>query len=102
MPLNVPNRIAALLYEHNDEVTKSARYVKTWPIGEPSEPATPEQQEEFYKRHGDGDAKLGENRISEEDKRQPAHLGRVPSSKTKESDPKREGERRSRKHLIYD
>ena len=73
MPLNVPNRIAALLYEHNDEVTKSARYVKTWPISSDpnNEPATPEQQEEFYKRHGDCDAKLGENRISEDGKLDP-------------------------------
>lgn len=73
MPLNVSNRIAALLYEHNDEVTKSARYVKTWPISSDpnNEPATPEQQEEFYKRHGDCDAKLGENRISEDGKLDP-------------------------------
>ena len=71
MSCKVPRRIAALLFEYNDDVTKSARYIRTWPPDKTDSPATRDQYEDFYKRHGDGDVKLGEDMVTEDGKIDP-------------------------------
>ena len=64
----MPNKIAALLYEFNDDMS-AARYVRTWPPQ--VEPVTRSQYEDFYRRHGEGDVKLGEERVTEDGKLDP-------------------------------
>ena len=59
----IPRSLAALLFEFNDEQTHSARYVRTWPPESTDAPITAARWEQemtaFYKRHGEGDIRLG-------------------------------------------
>ena len=73
-----PERIAALLYEGDDNFTKSARYVRTWPPEETTskdstkqstEQSTElERERDFFTRLGDGSAELGKKMVTEDGK----------------------------------
>ena len=56
--LEIPSKIIALLCEFNDDTTKSARYVRSWPPA--VEPVTKKEYEDFYERIGEGDVRLGQ------------------------------------------
>ncbi|QDZ19838.1 hypothetical protein HOP50_03g23540 [Chloropicon primus] len=70
----IPERIAALLYEGDHNITKSARYVRTWPPEEkttPKESKSLQRERDFFARLGDGSVELGKKMVTEDGKVDP-------------------------------